>query len=189
MARAAQLRSTSRLRRNAGRGDGKGSLSHGHPIGNGSALDALAFLNRDHRELAELFDRYALARRTLAAPERRALALKICTALTLHARLEDELFYPTVRKNVSGVDELINDASVEHATIKGLVMSIQDHESIDGLFDAKVKVLGDYVRHHICDEQDKLFAKVRQADIDLREFGARLAERKSELAGEAGPPN
>jgi len=118
MARAAQLRSTSRLRRNAGRGDGKGSLSHGHPIGNGSALDALAFLNRDHRELAELFDRYALARRTLAAPERRALALKICTALTLHARLEDELFYPTVRKNVSGVDELINDASVEHATIK-----------------------------------------------------------------------
>jgi hypothetical protein len=148
------------------------------------AADATELLCADHREVQGLFAEYrelALAR----APggERRPLAEEICTLLTVHAALEEEIFYPEAR--AAGVDaDLLDEAEVEHAAAKDLVAQIRDLDTGDALYDARVKVLGEYVDHHVAEEESGLFAKCRASAMDLRAVGARLAARHAELIGE-----
>lgn len=145
---------------------------------------ALALLRADHEEVDALFKRYEARKEKMTDRQKAALAGEICTALTVHARIEEEIFYPTVRPQIDD-DALMNEAEVEHESLKALIARIEGGSPADEIFDAHVKVLAEYVKHHVKEEQSEMFKKVRRTDIDLKELGARLMRRKDELMAEA----
>ena len=105
--------------------------------------------------------------------------------LTAHATIEEEIFYPAARD--AGVEgDLLDEAEVEHASAKDLIAQIRSMSPDDDLYDAKVKVLGEYVDHHVREEEDEMFPKCRKADMDLAELAQQLSERKAELMEELG---
>ena len=114
-----------------------------------------------------------------------ALVARICGELIVHAAIEEEIFYPEARA-VLDDEDLFDEALVEHASAKDLIAQLGEMEPGDELYNAKVTVLGEYVRHHIEEEQDEMFARLAEADLDLEELGARLAARKAELMDEIG---
>jgi hemerythrin superfamily protein len=150
------------------------------------ATDAIAILTNDHAEVAELFEEYeALVEGEGDEGEKQALAERICALLTAHATIEEEIFYPAARE---ALDEqlLLDEAEVEHATAKDLIEQIQSMDPTDELFDAKVTVLGEYVNHHVQEEEGELFPRCQGADIDLEELGEELSARREELIAELG---
>jgi hemerythrin superfamily protein len=147
-------------------------------------VDAILLLDLDHREVEAFFDRFD---QTDDTAEKEELARKICLALTVHAEIEESIFYPAARKVIED-DELLDEALVEHQAAKELVAEISEMKTDDRLFDAKVKVLGEYVRHHIAEEREQLFPKVRESDaVDLYDLGAELTAAKVDLL--EGTPN
>jgi hemerythrin superfamily protein len=148
--------------------------------------DAVSLLTTDHAAVAELFDEYeALVESEGADDEKQALAERICTMLTVHATVEEEIFYPAAREALEEQD-LLDEAEVEHATAKDLIAQIQSIEPGDELYDAKVKVLGEYIDHHVQEEEGELFPKCQSADMDLDDLGEQLQARKDELMEEFG---
>lgn len=139
--------------------------------------DAIALLEADHREVDGWFDAYE---RLDDASAKKALAGKICLALKVHTQIEEELFYPPARAE-TGDSDLLDEAVVEHAGAKTLIAEIEAMQPGQPLYDAKVKVLGEQVRHHVEEEETELFPEVRETKIDLDALGARLASRKAEL--------
>lgn len=139
--------------------------------------DAIALLKADHATVNQLFDQFEKARNST---QKSKVAQKICRELTVHTTIEEELFYPAVRQ-ASEEAELLDEAEVEHASAKDLIEQIESGGPDDELWDAKVKVLGEYVRHHVKEEESELFPEVRRTDLDLLELAQRLAERKQEL--------
>jgi hemerythrin-like domain-containing protein len=114
------------------------------------------------------------------------MARQICTELTLHAQIEEEIFYPAVRKAIKETD-VLDEAAVEHQSAKELVAQIEAGAEADDMFDAKVKVLGEYVDHHIKEEKNELFPKARAArGLDLMAMRETLEVRKEELKSEMG---
>lgn len=146
-----------------------------------SSVDALALLKQDHRDVVEMFDDFEDAKNDDKKSE---LAQKICEALTVHAQIEEELFYPAIRDGAEDTEDALDEAEVEHMSAKQLISEIESMAPGDELFDAKVTVLGEYVRHHIKEEEGEIFKKAKSADIDLKELGAQLAQRKNELMEE-----
>ncbi len=106
--------------------------------------------------------------------------------MTIHAQIEEEIFYPAAREVETRESEpLLDEAEVEHGSLKDLIADIEGgSREDDDLFDARVKVLGEYVKHHVKEEEGELFPKIRKTKLDLEEVGARLAARKEELAEE-----
>jgi hemerythrin superfamily protein len=144
------------------------------------APDAITLLTDDHKEVKKLFRQYdKLAKAEAPSEKRKALAGQICTMLTVHAQIEEEIFYPAARQALPDVD-LVDEATVEHASAKDLIAQIQSMSADDDLYDAKVKVLGEYIDHHVKEEQDEMFPKLRRR-IDIKAIGAQLLERKQEL--------
>jgi hemerythrin superfamily protein len=141
-------------------------------------MNAVKVLKADHQEVAALFEKFESA----DAEEKGDIAEQICQMLTVHAQIEEELLYPTAREALEddGAD-LVDEATVEHASVKELVSQIESADPADDLFDAKVKVLGEYVRHHVKEEEGELFPKLEKTDLDLDAMGSQLAERKAEL--------
>jgi len=159
--------------------------SAGSPRGAG-ATDAVSLLTNDHADVAELFEAYeALVESEGGEDEKQALAERICALLTAHATIEEEIFYPAARE---ALDEqsLLDEAEVEHATAKDLIEQIQSMDPTDELYDAKVKVLGEYVNHHVQEEEGELFPRCQDADIDLEELGEEISARREELLEELG---
>ena len=111
----------------------------------------------------------------------------ICNELTVHAQIEEEIFYPAMREAFEHAD-LIDEAAVEHASIKQLVEELQGMGPGEGLYAAKVKVLGEYVRHHVKEEEGELFPKVKKTDLDLAALGAKMSEVKQALVAEMQSP-
>jgi hemerythrin superfamily protein len=145
--------------------------------------DAVKLLKADHKEVSELVDRYQNGR--LSKDRKVAVAKQICLALTVHAQIEEEIFYPAAREAVRSGEELLDEAEVEHGSIKELVAAIENASpDDDDLFDARVNVLGEYVKHHVKEEEGELFPKIRKSDMDLAEIGEQLAVRKEELMRE-----
>ena len=143
--------------------------------------DAVTLLTTDHKEVKKLFESYeALVRADTESSEKQALALQICATLTVHATIEEEVFYPAAREGLEEQD-LLDEAEVEHASAKDLIAQIEGMEAGDELYDAKVKVLGEYIDHHVKEEEDELFPKVKRAKLDLEALGGELAARKHEL--------
>jgi hemerythrin superfamily protein len=146
--------------------------------------DATVLLQRDHGDVKKLFKQYQkLADGEAEAGERQALAEQICTMLTVHATIEEEIFYPAARE-AEVDDDLLDEAEVEHAAAKDMIAQIRSMSPDDDLYDAKVTVLGEYVNHHVEEEEGEMFPKCRRAKMDLAGLAQALAERKSELMAE-----
>ena len=145
-----------------------------------SSPDALALLKADHDLVQELFEKFEKAR---TEKQKETLAEQICTELTIHAQIEEEIFYPAVREAI-GEDDLMDEADVEHSGAKDLIAQIEASAPGEDHFDAKVTVLGEYIKHHVKEEQSEMFPKVRKADLDLEELGAAMSARKAELQAE-----
>ena len=143
--------------------------------------DATLLLMRDHAEVKKLFKQYEkLADAEADGEERQALAEQICAMLTVHATVEEEIFYPAAR-DAEVESDLLDEAEVEHASAKDLIAQIQGMGADDELYDAKVIVLGEYIDHHVQEEEGEMFPKCRKAGMDLADLAAQLAERKAEL--------
>ena len=147
--------------------------------------DATILLTRDHTEVHKLFKRYEkLADAEADASERQELAQQICEMLKAHAQIEEEIFYPAARE--AGVEEdLMDEADVEHASAKDLIAQIEASDPDADHYDAKVKVLGEYIDHHVEEEEGEMFPKCRRAKMDLAGLATELAARKAELLGQA----
>ena len=139
--------------------------------------DAIKLLKADHKEVKTMFQQYE---KLEDDAEKQELADKICMALTVHAQIEEEIYYPAVRAAIDD-DDLLDEAEVEHASAKQLIAEIQALKAGDRLFDAKVTVLGEYIEHHVEEEEAEMFPESRDSDLDLKELGVQLAERKAEL--------
>lgn len=139
--------------------------------------EATAILRADHKLVSELFDAFKAAP---SRPEKRRLAERICQELTVHTQIEEEIFYPAVKAALRN-KTLVPQARVEHDSLKVLVKDIMHIEADDELFDARVMVLAEYVRHHVKEEQNRIFPEVLSSDLDLGALGARLQQRKLEL--------
>ena len=148
-----------------------------------AAADAIELLTGDHKAVKALFKQYdKLVDSDGAADERQALAAQICQELTVHATIEEELFYPAAREVLGEDEELVDEADIEHATAKELIAQIEGSSPDDDHFDARVKVLGEYIDHHVREEEGQLFPKVKKAKLDTETLGLALASRKEELA-------
>ena len=144
--------------------------------------DILQLLTAEHREVKAMFQHYhRLAEAGGKGDERMLLASQICVALTLHTQVEEEILYPAARAALLHDGELVDEAYVEHASAKSLVSQVKTMTSDQPLFDARVKVLGEYVDHHVREEENELFPRVRKAALDLQDMGARMAERRKQL--------
>jgi len=143
-------------------------------------MNAVQLLKRDHKEVAALFEEFKEAEES----DKPAIAEQICQRLTVHARIEEELLYPAAREALAEEDEdLVDEAAVEHATVKELLSQIEAGSESDELYEAKVKVLGEYVTHHVNEEERELFPRLAETDFDLEALGESLARRKGELLG------
>jgi iron-sulfur cluster repair protein YtfE (RIC family) len=142
---------------------------------------AVELLEADHRKVEALFEDYEGDKESGEAAKR-PIAERICSELTVHAQVEEEIFYPWLRENLSEEDmELVAEAEVEHATAKDLIAQIEDAASVDEAYDAKVKVLSEYIKHHVKEEEDEIFPKLGGHKEELDELGQQMASRKAEL--------
>jgi hemerythrin-like domain-containing protein len=140
---------------------------------------ALAFLMRQHREVEAWFEEYEEADDARKAE----LSAQICQALKIHTQIEEELLYPPAHAKLDDED-MVDEAYVEHDSAKSLIAQIEAMKVGDHMYDAKVKVLGEYVKHHVCEEETELFPAIAKSDIDLASIGRRLEARAEELKGE-----
>lgn len=141
------------------------------------AQDATALLRADHKLVSDLFAEYE---KTRSPVRKMALVTKICTELSVHAQVEEEIFYPAVKAALKD-KELVPEAIIEQATMKALISQVEGVTPDGEMFDAKIKVLSEYVKHHVKEEHTEMFPKAKASKLDLVELGARLAERKREL--------
>jgi hypothetical protein len=143
--------------------------------------DAVDLLDADHLHVHALFARYrALVGAQASAPGRRALAEEICMELTIHAKLEEELFYPAVREAL-GDHDLVDEAEDQHGSAREFIAQILAGSPEDSLYDARVAVLGEYVERHVRQEREQVFNRLLAAGLDLQALAASLAQRKEEL--------
>lgn len=154
-------------------------------------VDAIKLLTDDHKEVHSLFQKFLKLAAVDSKPakrangdERQALADQICEMLTVHATIEEEIFYPAARAAKVDAD-LLDEAEVEHASCKDLIAQIRDMTAADDLYDAKVTVLSEYIDHHVKEEQDELFPQCRKSAMDLDAVGGQLNERKEALMAAA----
>lgn len=144
-------------------------------------IDAIAMLTADHKEVKAMFKQYdELGDRARAAKKK--LADQICTALTLHATVEEEIFYPALRAASKEAADLLDEAEVEHAGAKDLIAQIEGMDPEDDLYDAKVTVLGEQIDHHAGEEEKEMFPMAKKAKLDMAALGSEMAMRKDELA-------
>lgn len=162
----------------SGRGSAARSASSSRRRASARTQDAIKLLKQDHREVEQLFDQFERAR----ANRKQELAEQICQMLTVHAQIEEEIFYPAARQALKKAD-LVDEATVEHQSAKDLIAQIQGASGADDLFEAKVKVLGEYIRHHVKEEESEMFKQLNSRKIDLDALGEQLLSRKQQLLG------
>jgi hypothetical protein len=141
--------------------------------------DAIALLKQDHRTVEELFEKFEKAS---GSDRKRKLAEEICLELSVHAEIEEEIFYPACEGKVD--EDLLKESYVEHDGAKVLIAEIMNGGPRDDFYDAKVTVLQEEIEHHVEEEERRmegLFAQARQAELDLDALGEQLAARKAEL--------
>lgn len=139
---------------------------------------AITLLKKQHADASKLFKRFEKAK----GGEKAEIVQTACRALTIHAQIEEEIFYPALRD--AGVkSNLLDEAEVEHEGVKRLVGELETMDPGDDLYDAKVTVLAEYVKHHVKEEETEMFPNAKKADADLDELGERMEIRAVELKG------
>lgn len=144
--------------------------------------DAIALLRADHKEVSDLFADYE---KTRSNTKKKALVAKICSELSVHTQIEEEIFYPAITTALKD-KLLVPEATIEHGGIKDLIAQLEGAEPDGEMYDAKVKVLSEYVEHHVKEEQTGMFQKAKTTSLDLVELGARMAARKADLLAARG---
>jgi hemerythrin superfamily protein len=148
--------------------------------------DAVDLLDADHKGVKALFIRFnALCDDDAPAQEKQQVADKICKDLTVHAAIEEEIFYPQVREAVG--EDLLDEALEEHAQAKAAIAQIQGMSADDEGYDDKVKELGKMIDEHVLEEREQIFLQARLAPMDLRSMAVDLFQRKKQLQGAAKP--
>ena len=176
MTRNTTSKSSSKSTKTSHRGSAKASTN-----------DAIQILSEDHKKVKEMFEEFESLREEAELDEEaiQMLVETACAELTLHAQVEEEIFYPAARDAIDDMD-LLDEAEVEHASARQLITELAAMQPGDDLYDAKFTVLGEYVKHHIQEEEKELFPKVKKANIDLEELGEEIRQRKLELREELG---
>lgn len=143
----------------------------------GKEKAALDLLKADHDKVLQMFADFE---ETHTESKKQKLAMEICDALTVHAQVEEELFYPELQAALKDKG-MVMEAGVEHAVLKTLIAQLEKGQMEKPARDATMKVLAEYTQHHIKEEQGDIFRAARQTDIDLQELGSRMAERFDSL--------
>ena len=139
---------------------------------------AIALLKQDHRIFDRLFNEFEQANR-----ERKVkIAQELCLRLAVHTKVEEEVFYPAIKAKID--QDEIDEALVEHQAADALALEIQEMDGSEDLYDAKVHVLGEQVRHHVEEEEEEMFEEAKKAGLDLDALGERMAARQDELLNE-----
>lgn len=142
--------------------------------------DAIALLKQDHRTVEELFEKAANAR----TPDRKqALVRQICTELTIHTTVEEEIFYPACQDRIQDED-ILGESYVEHDGAKVLMAELMDGDPDSPFYDAKITVLSEMIQHHVREEEKRsegLFAQAREAGLDVAVLAEQIVARKEEL--------
>jgi|SRR5688572_14619250 hemerythrin superfamily protein len=159
-------------------------MARSNPGSTDSPRDAIALLKQDHRTVSALFEEFEKA----DEEEQSAIAQRVCQLLTVHATIEEELLYPAAKQAFEDEEEedLVNEAEVEHGSAKELIAKIEGMSSGDEHFKATVKVLGEYIKHHVKEEEGQLFPQLKKTELDLKELGGQLSERKYALMEQMG---
>jgi hemerythrin superfamily protein len=165
------------MRKNESKTSGKSSSTSGE--------DAFALLTADHKRVKALFKEFESLKEDGTDDEKGALVETICNELTVHAQIEEEIFYPALRDAIDDED-LMDEADVEHASAKQLIAQLEQLQVGGDHFDATVTVLGEYIDHHVKEEEGEMFSKARKADIDSAALGEEMTVRKAELKEELG---
>jgi cell shape-determining protein MreC len=152
--------------------------------------DVFALLKADHDKVKEMFDQFEQMKEEEDQDDeaKQILVETACAALTIHTRLEEEIFYPALRESMDDQD-LLDEAEVEHASAKQLINELSAMQPGDALYDAKFTVLGEYVKHHIQEEEKEMFPKAKKEKAALEGLAEELIQRKMELREELGLPS
>jgi hemerythrin superfamily protein len=145
-----------------------------------SQPDALEFLKSQHREVEDLFKQFEKLGDEGPSEEKEPIVRMACEKLTVHASIEEEIFYPAARE-IDDVESLLNEAEVEHNTAKDLIATLDSMDASDPMFSATFTVLSEYIKHHVKEEEGELFPKVKKSDLDLDALGQELAAQADEL--------
>jgi hemerythrin-like domain-containing protein len=147
-----------------------------------TGVDAIDILKQDHDKVEKAFRE--LERLAHEDPEAcRDLVMSVCEELKIHATLEEEIFYPAVHDAIDD-EEIMSEAAVEHETARMLIEQLENMPEDDPNYHATFKVLGEYVRHHIREEEGEMFPAAIKSGLDFDALGARLRERREELTGD-----
>ncbi|TDP64291.1 hemerythrin domain-containing protein [Roseateles toxinivorans] len=138
---------------------------------------ATELLRADHKLVSGLFADYE---KTRSVAKKKRLVAQICTELSVHAQVEEEIFYPAVKRALKD-KLLVPEATVEHATLKDLIAQVEGVEPDGEMFDAKIKVLSEYVKHHVKEEQNEMFPKAKATSLNMVALGVQISARKAEL--------
>jgi hemerythrin superfamily protein len=150
------------------------------PNNTAASTDAIELLTQQHREVEEMFERFENMT-DRAKVSKKKLADEICNALIMHTTIEEEILYPATREASKDTEDMVDEAVVEHASAKDLIAQVQEMDPGDELYDAKVKVLGEMVEHHVKEEEEEMFPKLRELKLDLAALGQEMAARAQEI--------
>lgn len=153
--------------------------SHAKEANNSKPTDAIALLRADHKAVDQLFTEFTA---TTSLAKKKAIVEKICLELSVHAQVEEEIFYPAVKAALKD-KTLIPEAIIEQATMKDLISQVKGVEPDGEMYDAKVMVLCEYVKHHVKEEHTEMFPRAKETKLDMKDLGAQLHARKVELMG------
>jgi Hemerythrin HHE cation binding domain len=162
--------------------------SRSHKSHKSSGMDAIDLLMEDHKKVQKVFKEFEKSRDEMGDAEKGRMVRHCCMELKIHTQLEEEIFYPAAREAIED-EELVDEAEVEHAAAKQLINELEQMEPGEDLYDARFTVLGEYVNHHIKEEEQAggILAEVKKAKIDLEELGRRMMQMKEKLQGEMEP--
>jgi hemerythrin superfamily protein len=154
---------------------------HGDQSSQRKPIDAVALLKADHREVEDLFEQFGKSR---SGAQKERLAANICSALTIHTQIEEEIFYPAFLEATDDKD-MHHEAIVEHEGAKRLIAELHGMKPEDDYFDARVTVLSEMIKHHVKEEEKAggMFAEAKKSKMDLKGLGDRMSARKMELQG------
>lgn len=151
----------------------------------GQGQDAIAMLTADHRKVKKLFSEFDKLKEEGSDEDKASIVEQICNELKVHTAIEEEIFYPAVRKAIEDAD-LMDEALVEHAGAKDLIAQLEEASPDDDLYDAKVTVLGEQIDHHVEEEEGDMFPKAKKAKVDTQALGGAMRKRKMALIAEMG---
>ena len=149
--------------------------------------DAISLLVTDHKKVKKLFKDFDKLKESGDSEDKREIVMEICTELSIHAQVEEEIFYPAARMAIDD-DDLLDEAIIEHASAKELIAQLEAADPADAFYDAKVTVLGEEIEHHVEEEETEMFVKVKKSKLNLAELGEEMALRKEALMSEMEQP-